>query len=101
MITPVSFITVRNGLVVKWLSRLPVTEEIAGSSPVGPAKYLFTYKCICVTITIMNYDKSIIILEDRADTRLANASMASRANISWSDNSPGHFDNVISLYARW
>jgi hypothetical protein len=26
------------GLVVKWLSRLPVTEEIAGSSPVGPAK---------------------------------------------------------------
>ncbi len=25
------------GLVVKWLSRLPVTEEIAGSSPVEPA----------------------------------------------------------------
>ena len=23
---------------MKWLSRLPVTEEIAGSSPVGPAK---------------------------------------------------------------
>ncbi len=40
MITPVSFITVRYGLVVKWLSRLPVTEEIAGSSPVGPAKLL-------------------------------------------------------------
>jgi hypothetical protein len=27
----------KRGLVVKWLSRLPVTEEIAGSSPVGPA----------------------------------------------------------------
>ncbi len=27
----------RRGLVVKWLSRLPVTEEIAGSSPVEPA----------------------------------------------------------------
>jgi hypothetical protein len=26
------------GLVVKWLSRLPVTEEIAGSNPVEPAK---------------------------------------------------------------
>ena len=25
-------------LVVKGLSRLPVTEEIAGSNPVGPAK---------------------------------------------------------------
>ncbi len=25
------------GPVVKWLSRLPVTEEIAGSNPVGPA----------------------------------------------------------------
>ena len=23
---------------MKWLSRLPVTEEIAGSNPVGPAK---------------------------------------------------------------
>lgn len=28
------------GLVVKWLSRLPVTEEIAGSNPVEPAKQL-------------------------------------------------------------
>ena len=29
------------------LSRLPVTEEIAGSNPVGPAKLLFidTTKC--------------------------------------------------------
>jgi hypothetical protein len=25
---------------VKWLSRLPVTEEIAGSNPVEPAKML-------------------------------------------------------------
>lgn len=28
------------GLVVKWLSRLPVTEEIAGSKPVEPANVL-------------------------------------------------------------
>jgi hypothetical protein len=35
MITPV---IAKPGLVVKWLSRLPVTEEIAGSNPVGPAK---------------------------------------------------------------
>lgn len=27
------------GLVVKGLSRLPVTEEIAGSNPVEPAKF--------------------------------------------------------------
>jgi hypothetical protein len=27
------------GLVVKGLSRLPVTEEIAGSNPVEPAKH--------------------------------------------------------------
>jgi hypothetical protein len=27
------------GLVVKGLSRLPVTEKIAGSNPVEPAKY--------------------------------------------------------------
>lgn len=27
-----------NGLVVKGLSRLPVTEEIAGSNPVEPAR---------------------------------------------------------------
>ena len=32
------------GLVVKWLSRLPVTEEIAGSSPVGPANSDFGLK---------------------------------------------------------
>ena len=31
-------VQVNQGLVVKWLSRLPVTEEIAGSSPVEPAK---------------------------------------------------------------
>lgn len=29
------------GLVVKGLSRLPVTEKIAGSNPVEPAKQLF------------------------------------------------------------
>ena len=31
-------------LVVKWLSRLPVTEEIAGSNPVEHAKILFSKK---------------------------------------------------------
>jgi hypothetical protein len=35
MIPPVFLII---GFVVKWLSRLPVTEEIAGSNPVEPAK---------------------------------------------------------------
>jgi hypothetical protein len=32
--------TLTYGLVVKGLSRLPVTEEIAGSNPVEPAKHL-------------------------------------------------------------
>jgi hypothetical protein len=35
------------GFVVKWLSRLPVTEEIAGSNPVEPAKELFTNTTKC------------------------------------------------------
>gem|GEM_PF-6667410 len=42
------------GLVVKWLSRLPVTEEIAGSNPVElaiaimvkrPERVFFGYGC--------------------------------------------------------
>ena len=44
------------GLVVKWLSRLPVTEEIAGSNPVEPA--ILTFTNYNVIINIMHESKT-------------------------------------------
>ena len=42
------------GLVVKWLSRLPVTEEIAGSNPVEPAKKLSEYHLVWYSFYILS-----------------------------------------------
>lgn len=43
---------------MKWLSRLPVTEEIAGSNPVGPAKHkhykVSQLRGICYTQSVDN-----------------------------------------------
>jgi hypothetical protein len=59
----------KRGLVVKWLSRLPVTEEIAGSSPVGPAKQnasaqlgLFVwarFQLLLLTVAVKTIDKKL------------------------------------------
>ena len=43
------------GLVVKWLSRLPVTEEIAGSNPVEPATLLTNSKAYAnISVSFLN-----------------------------------------------
>ena len=51
---------------MKWLSRLPVTEEIAGSSPVGPATKL-TYYHFCGSIFIYIKNKMSEITDKTAE----------------------------------
>ena len=48
------------GLVVKWLSRLPVTEEIAGSNPVELAIALIFY--LCYSKPSLNYSLGMWLL---------------------------------------